>query len=1011
MKSLSYPLSKIRICIFLCLSLPITIFSQGLLQGVVSDSTSSEPLVGANIHLLGTAIGGVTDLEGKYRITNVPAGSYFVRLSYLGYIAKVIPLVLHEDQTHTINVSLIPDVIEGNEVIITAQARGQVAAINQQLTSNTIINVVSEEKIKELPDANAAESIGRLPGVSILRSGGEANKVLLRGLDAKFTSVTIDGVKIPPTDPLNRSVDLSMLSQSSLAGIELFKALTPDKDGDALAGTINLVTRKAPDVREFRADIKGNYNHLMESANQYDLSLHYGERFYDNIVGVQVTGNFEKKIRSNERTAIEYNYLDKTNWSEDNFRLEFTDETRKRNGGTLLFDISTPDDGSIRISTMYGETKRDYLWSTREFPIVGGGSQQGQPVYNYRLREQSIKTFNSSMRGDNTLFTLSVTWGLSFAQSDAYYPFDYEGYFVEPNGMNNPGTTVYRGDPVYLASLAVNNFSLARLDWAYYRTQDNFDKEKTAFADIAKHYSFLNEEVTGEIKFGGKYKIKDRSNYRGEDAAAYYIGVWKEYEKLPDGTIRKKDFSGTAFEAWLSKGGGAIYLSDFIDGDASRDVYSSYRLFPLINRDKLRQWRELNKYGYDASGSTSEIWTNDLIKYDDYNISESVTAGYIMNTLNIGQDITFIAGVRVETEHNDYHSRYMPVRIAGFPLPPNSTKDTSNTFSQTIFLPNTNLSLRLFDFMNLRLAAYKAIGRPDFNMRLDRYIAGRPAEVSGSQQVYVGNPNLKSSQAWNYEINASFFGNNIGLISVSAYYKEIEDMFHMLNNFNTNNLHVNGDSVIQSFGIKWNDQYDVGTAYNLTLPYNSPKPAKVWGFEFEHQINFKFLPGFLQYFILSYNASLVRSEAHLFVAKPDSIFYDPPGPRPPLWDKFTVLELRKQRLEGMPDFFGNISLGYDIGDFSARISLFHKAQHDVSSGASGISDRVSIPFTRLDASLKQKITDFLSIFVNLNNLTNSEDGTKIYSRNNVPQEFIGRTLFDQSEQYGFTGDFGVTVEF
>jgi outer membrane receptor for ferrienterochelin and colicin len=100
----------------------------------------------------------------------------------------------------SLNVVLTADVVEGETVIVTGQVAGQMSAINQQKSSNTIINVISEEKIKELPDVNAAESIGRLPGVSIIRSGGEANKIILRGLDAKFTNITIDGIKVPPTD-------------------------------------------------------------------------------------------------------------------------------------------------------------------------------------------------------------------------------------------------------------------------------------------------------------------------------------------------------------------------------------------------------------------------------------------------------------------------------------------------------------------------------------------------------------------------------------------------------------------------------------------------------------------------------------------------------------------------------------------------------------------------------------------------------------------------------------------
>ncbi|MCK9245082.1 MAG: carboxypeptidase-like regulatory domain-containing protein, partial [Candidatus Marinimicrobia bacterium] len=306
-------------------------YPASIIRGTVSDSQTARNLVGANVFLVGTALGSATDIEGNYRIGSVPAGTYTMRISYIGYSNLEVEITVPEDQTVVYDAQLAPDVIRGQEVIVQGQALGQAAAINQQITSNTIINVVSEEKIKELPDANAAEAIGRLPGVSLLRSGGEANKVILRGLEDKFTNITIDGVKIPPTDATGRGVDLSTLSQSSLAGIELYKAITPDKDGDALAGTINLVTKKAPVERKIRTDIKGIYNDMMQSVKQYDISFQYGERFFKEIVGIQLTGNLENRIRSNEQINLEYNQnpsQSEAGYYIDNFLLQFTDEIR-----------------------------------------------------------------------------------------------------------------------------------------------------------------------------------------------------------------------------------------------------------------------------------------------------------------------------------------------------------------------------------------------------------------------------------------------------------------------------------------------------------------------------------------------------------------------------------------------------------------------------------------------------------------------------------------------------------
>ncbi|MFA5729408.1 MAG: carboxypeptidase-like regulatory domain-containing protein, partial [Candidatus Neomarinimicrobiota bacterium] len=362
-------------------------YPASIIRGTVSDSQTARNLVGANVFLVGTALGSATDIEGNYRIGSVPAGTYTMRISYIGYSNLEVEITVPEDQTVVYDAQLAPDVIRGQEVIVQGQALGQAAAINQQITSNTIINVVSEEKIKELPDANAAEAIGRLPGVSLLRSGGEANKVILRGLEDKFTNITIDGVKIPPTDATGRGVDLSTLSQSSLAGIELYKAITPDKDGDALAGTINLVTKKAPVERKIRTDIKGIYNDMMQSVKQYDISFQYGERFFKEIVGIQLTGNLENRIRSNEQINLEYNQnpsQSEAGYYIDNFLLQFTDEIRKRDGLSLLMDINTPDKGTIRINNVFGRTKRDFLWYSRDYPSNGGGDYSGNPRYNYR---------------------------------------------------------------------------------------------------------------------------------------------------------------------------------------------------------------------------------------------------------------------------------------------------------------------------------------------------------------------------------------------------------------------------------------------------------------------------------------------------------------------------------------------------------------------------------------------------------------------------------------------------
>ncbi len=1002
----------------LIFSIPDVIRAQCNIRGYVTDSLNISPLVGANVFLIGTAFGASTDVNGQYLIDNIPPGNYQVRVSYIGYETKLLEIIASKGGSTNVNVPLSPQAVQGKEVVVMAQMKGQLAAINQQLGSHKIVSVVSREKIQELPDANAAEAIGRLPGVSVIRSGGEANKVILRGMDERFTNITIDGVQIPSTDSTNRSVDLSTISQSSLSGIELYKSLTPDMDGDAIAGSINLVTKKAPSERFIRLDLSGDYNELMNSAKQYNAALRYGERFFKDFVGVQLIGNLENRIRSSEDINLNYNQglNNQTDYAISDFLLTFNNEVRKRNGLTALLDVSTPDEGVIRLNTVYSGTKRDIFTSARDYPTSSGSATSGGASVTYSAHDQTenINTLSSALLGDNSILGFSLDWGASFAQSLSDFPYDYLAGFLEKSSMNVTGTdTVYTGgmlptptiktNPEQLTPYALNDFKDATLYDAFYYNKRIYDKQRVAYLNISRGYT-LSNWLSGELKFGGKYRIQDKNNLQGRTYAPYYLGDWRPYQYAADGTMQKKDLSGTYFNDFYQsylQSSANIYpgFTDFLDSSpVSRDIFGLYKLNPIMNRGRLEQWYSLNRNGIDRSGKQPENWNDPTAIAYNYSITERTSAGYAMNTLNVGTALTFVLGVRVENENNDYSNKYSTQQFGGFPVPQDAFKDirdTAATHDETVWMPHFSLNYRRTDFLNVRVAAYRALARPDFIYRLNTRFPWRDILSTGTKQVFLGNPTLKDAKAWNYEVNLSLFGDKIGLFTVSAFYKEIADMFHMLNQMGTS-----GDSLIRYVGLGWSS-LQTGN-YSLTVPYTSDKPTKVWGFELEHQINFSFLPGLLQNVVLSYNASMVRSETHTIGCTTDTSYYYIGGiPFP----QYTLRVIdQKQQLENQPEFYGNIALGYDVGGFSGRVSLFHQSQYNVSFSPSGRGDIVANAFTRIDLAFRQRVTPFLSLTLNVNNLTNTREGNSLYDRVN------NYKILSTNERYGITGDFGLILE-
>jgi TonB-dependent receptor len=1021
--------SFVAIVLFSLLA-PVFAFGQASLSGAITDSVTNETLIGVNVVVQGTSLGAATDIEGQFRIVGIAERLFNVKVSCIGYEAKLIEIDFSKTKNVTLQVQLKPTTIEGKEVVVTGQMRGQIAAMNQQITSNTIVNVVSEEKIKELPDANAAESIGRLPGVSIVRNGGEASQIVLRGLSSKFSNITIDGIKIPPTDPDTRDVDLSTISQGSLAGIELFKTLTPDQDGDAIAGTVNLVTRKAPSDREIRFDLTGDYNNLMKSAKQYDFQARYGERYFNDVLGIQIQGNIENKIRSKENISYDYKqdvsqehiaqFINdglKDYYRIGSFTSTFTDEVRTRKGLQGIIDVNTPDNGSVKLSGVYSNTGRNITTDSR---VYVGADPSSYWDYNYDYKELRISTTNASLQGKNFFEGFEFTWSASYARSVTENPYDFALKFTEPPGQVQPiiggGGNQQNLVPIdvktQLIDRAANNYAAAACSTGVYTQQNNADQEKTAFLNIKKEYT-IGDLFAGELKFGGKFKEKNRWMTDNETDDNNYLHGYTYSDGIDTVALLNSRFA-SYYRSSISTD-----LSSFIDASpGKRDLLGTYPFTPLINVDALKLWYSLlkganNNGNFEFLGSAAGTITN-------YNITERVSSGYLMNTFNFSQFASLIAGVRIETESNDYRAKYSTgsLGLIGIAVSVSSPLvDSTAHFTQTIWLPNLQLILRPTDYLNVRLAAYKAIARPDYNLRLPQFF---DQQQSGNQHLITsGNQNLKDMEAWNFEANTQIFGGTIGLISVSAFYKKIDNFIHITDNLQLDKTHY--DSLCSVYNLTYTNPaisnlIHQSNSMKVVLPYNDNLPTYVWGLEFEHQINFIFLSNFLKNITLSYNISLTRSLTHILLGKTittvvlDSTYH----PLTHNWTYSTTqhfvntFDQEEHDSEGQPKLYGNAALGYDLGGSSIRFSFFYQDKYVRHYSAFGQSNIIVDPFFKMDITLKHRISKMFTLVLNINNVTNRSETTSeenTVTINNIPYWKNPKT----AELYGRTIDLGLRV--
>src|SRR5215510_13388042 len=295
---LAFALVSTVVCTLLLLTPIRSVSSQsasGAISGRVIDSAGVS-LYAANVRIVGTAFNAATEQSGAFRFSGIPAGSYVVRVTALGYAPESSQVTVEGNHTATVAARLHPAAVLLSPVAINAQRMGETkrAALNHQQTSANIVTVLSGDEIRALPNANAAEAAGRIPGVALERDEGEGKFVQIRGTEPRLSNVTIDGSHVPGTEHGDRIVKLDDVPSDILAAIEVSKTLTADQDADAIGGSVNLVT-KTPEGRP-RGYLAGQFGHITlldHAVGQGGLT--YGGRFgADQKLGFLFGGSIDR---------------------------------------------------------------------------------------------------------------------------------------------------------------------------------------------------------------------------------------------------------------------------------------------------------------------------------------------------------------------------------------------------------------------------------------------------------------------------------------------------------------------------------------------------------------------------------------------------------------------------------------------------------------------------------------------------------------------------------------------
>ena len=957
------------------------------ISGVVQDRATSKPLIGANVFVEGTSIGAAANDKGKYSITGLKEGLYIIKASYIGYNAfSDSLLIVGEKKDIILNFNLNYTTIEGNEVVVTAQARGQMDAINKQLNAKSLVNIISSDRIQELPDANAAETVARVPGVSIRREGGEGNKVVIRGLSPKYNNITVNGVKLASTDNDNRSTDLSMISQYMLDGIEVTKAGTPDQDADVLGGTVNFLLKKAEPGFHGNIITQGMHNGLKNTYNDNKFVVDISNRFFGDRFGVLLQTDLENRNRSSNEVGAGYylsgQTLDTTNALYlSSLNLNDWIRLNDRQNSLQVFDFNFPN-GNISYSNLNSNIDKDITRYSYSYNLTG----------NDRLM--------SSSEGVNSINVLTESWKLnlynedlvfdayhSFSESvnnDAYYNFAFQEQFAFDSTVLDRSISFVQG----VARNDTNRTILNQYD--FFRNVSDENERTTGF-DLKFNFR-LNDYLSGNIKIGSKMRTKTRAYDRHHEFGLINGTFFHEFVLDTINSVLDLGIIHSANERYIP-------LKHFLDENYNGDKFfnGEYQFGEVADIDGMMVLYDLfqeyfDKANSNSNGANANIDTDVLHQIHqtnsqmyDYGGKEKYDASYLMADINVGPKLNVIAGFRNETNLTNYSSKSsLDHALAHWIY---VFERTSHRRDNSYLLPALFLNYKPTSWLNIKFAQTNTLTRPDYTSIIPLLRANGSTKIIDWRNKFL-EPGLSE----NTDLSVSFHENKLGLFTVGYFQKEIDNLIYSSGSrvfFEANPGIIDLESMYDAYQIQ---------DYQL----NNPNEVSLKGWEFDYQTRFWYLPSVLSGLVLNANYTIASSK----VKYPRTViegYFD--------WDlleyvRNNVDSTYTEQLIDQPDEIINVSIGYDYKGFSGRLSMLHNDNVFVATDFWSELRQSTDTYQRWDLSLKQTLPmDGLEVFLNASNLTESNDVSRYRGISSK-----GDNL-KLEQYYGKTIDFGFRYKF
>ena len=698
----------------------------GSIAGAVVDGVSNAPLVGVNVILDGTAFMTSTDRAGRFLLSGVPTGDYQLLAVYLGHKEERSAVSVAGGATLRVDVKLAPATFS-ETVTVTAEpiGEGQARALNQQRTAPSIMNVVSADQIGAFPDPNAAEASSRIPGVSIARDQGEGRYILIRGTEPRLNSVLIDGERIPAPEGGVRQVQLDAVPADQLQSIEVSKALTPDMDGDAIGGAVNLVTKQAVGKPTLLMSATGGYNALQESFDQRIFTATAGRRFSDGRFGLLAGFSSSALTRGSENFEVEYDDGNLGDMQLRDYQIE-----RERNGLNASADVRLGNSGSLMFKSIFNKFN-DYERNNRiRFRPPNSRIEHVMKNRNQSDTIRSVSGSGQHLAGQRTTVDYKISW----AHSEEDQPDRLDTIFRQTKVSFSPNVSASSIDPENIQpNPSKNDSATATLNAWETEIFNTQDRDITASFNV-RSAILHGGASTAFLKLGAK--VRDKDKHRDFELTA----------ASPASTVLFPALQDSGFD-------NSKFLDYFPAG---------YAPFPGINADASRAMFNAlpaSRLEVDHEGDA-----------ENYDATERVIAGYAQLEFFVGNKWFILPGVRYESTDIDY---------AGFDVLYDgdgdyaSTKPVSGSSRYGTFMPGLHVKYAVTDATNIRAAFTRTMARPNYYDLVPYQIV-----FQEDGDIARGNSSLKPTTSNNLDVLVEHYLPSVGMVSGGVFYKRLTDYIY-----------------------------------------------------------------------------------------------------------------------------------------------------------------------------------------------------------------------------------------